>query len=44
MRNLDIADTRQKLLVYTRAGLLAQPSSEELPKLPAAERDDESGD
>ena len=37
MRNLDIADTRQKLLVYTKAGLLAQPSSEELPKLHAAE-------
>jgi len=37
MRNLDIADTRQKLLVYTKAGLLAQPSSTELPQLPAAE-------
>ncbi len=43
MRNLDIADTRQKLIVYTKAGLLTQPSSTELPQLPAAdaEREDE---
>jgi argininosuccinate synthase len=43
MRNLDIADTRQKLLIYTEAGLLSQPSSTELPQLPAAdgESDDE---
>jgi argininosuccinate synthase len=43
MRNLDIADTRQKLLIYTQTGLLAEPSSSaELPQLPAAEgRDDE---
>jgi len=37
MRNLDIADTRQKLLLYTQAGLLTQPSSTQLPMLPAAE-------
>jgi argininosuccinate synthase len=37
MRNLDISDTRDKLLVYTRAGLLAPASGSALPKLPAAE-------
>ncbi len=38
MRNLDIADTREKLLIYTKAGLLAEPSSSaELPQLPAAD-------
>jgi argininosuccinate synthase len=34
MRNLDIADTREKLLVYRRAGLLAEPSGTALPLLP----------
>jgi argininosuccinate synthase len=42
MRNLDISDTRDKLLIYTRAGLLSQPSSHELPLLPATERDEDS--
>jgi argininosuccinate synthase len=44
MRNLDIADTRQKLLIYTQTGLLAQPSSAGIPQLPAAdgESEDES--
>jgi argininosuccinate synthase len=36
MRNLDIADTRDKLLVYTKAGLLAQPGGQTLPLLPGA--------
>jgi argininosuccinate synthase len=33
MRNLDITDTRDKLLTYTKAGLLAPASSAPLPKL-----------
>ena len=43
LRNLDISDTRDKLLIYTKVGLLSQPSSTELPMLPAtsAERADE---
>jgi hypothetical protein len=36
MRNLDISDTRDKLEIYTKAGLLAQPGSGEVPLLPAA--------
>jgi argininosuccinate synthase len=36
MRNLDIMDTRDKLLIYTKAGLLTPPSSSLLPQLPAA--------
>ena len=36
LRNLDISDTRAKLLIYTKAGLLSQPSSGELPLLPAS--------
>ncbi len=35
MRNLDISDTRDKLQVYTKAGLLAPASGSALPKLPA---------
>jgi argininosuccinate synthase len=41
MRNLDITDTRDKLRVYTKAGLLAPASSSALPKLPAAKDKDE---
>jgi argininosuccinate synthase len=37
MRNLDIMDTRDKLLIYTKAGLLAPPASSGLPELPAAQ-------
>jgi argininosuccinate synthase len=33
MRNLDISDTRDKLRVYTEAGLLAAPESHSVPKL-----------
>jgi argininosuccinate synthase len=36
MRNLDISDTRAKLAIYTKAGLLAEPERGELPLLPAA--------
>jgi argininosuccinate synthase len=34
MRNLDITDTRDKLRIYTDAGLLAPGSSSPLPQLP----------
>jgi argininosuccinate synthase len=45
MRNLDIADTRQKLLIYTEAGLLAPSTGAKLPQLPAADgEDDEDSD
>jgi argininosuccinate synthase len=33
MRNLDIADTRDKLFTYARAGLLATGEGEALPHL-----------
>jgi argininosuccinate synthase len=35
MRNLDVSDTREKLLTYARAGLLALGSGSDLPLLPA---------
>ncbi|MDO8677711.1 MAG: argininosuccinate synthase [Acidobacteriota bacterium] len=37
MRNLDIIDTREKLLIYTKTGLLAPPAASGLPQLPAAD-------
>ena len=37
MRNLDIIDTRDKLLIYTQTGLLKPSASSGLPQLPAAE-------
>jgi argininosuccinate synthase len=43
MRNLDIADTRAKLLAYARAGLLAGGSGSPLPLLSEMPRT-ESGD
>src|SRR3954470_5346933 len=39
MRNLDIADTREKLLVYSRAGLLTSQGSA-LPQLPRTDKKD----
>jgi len=33
MRNLDIADTREKLVTYAKAGLLSAPSGATLPQL-----------
>jgi argininosuccinate synthase len=33
MRNLDIADTREKLLAYAKAGLLSSPAGSALPRL-----------
>jgi argininosuccinate synthase len=40
MRNLDIADTRDKLLTYTRAGLLKPAAGSPLPQLAGAPSDD----
>ncbi len=40
MRNLDIMDTRDKLGVYTRSGLLEPSGGPGLPRLPAASTDD----
>jgi len=34
MRNLDITDTRDKLLTYVKTGLLAPPVGSDLPRLP----------
>jgi argininosuccinate synthase len=39
MRNLDIADTRDKLRIYTQTGLLAPASSSALPQLPKGKGD-----
>jgi hypothetical protein len=33
MRNLDIADTREKLLIYSGAGLLAESEASPMPLL-----------
>jgi argininosuccinate synthase len=35
MRNLDIVDTREKLGIYSKAGLLSAPQGAALPQLPA---------
>jgi argininosuccinate synthase len=40
MRNLDIADTREKLLTYAKAGLLSAGPGSSLPRL-KSETDDE---
>jgi argininosuccinate synthase len=40
MRNLDIVDTRDKLLIYVRAGVLAPWSGTALPQLPEPEAAD----
>src|SRR6188508_792928 len=39
MRNLDIIDTRDKLMIYTQSGLLKPSPSSGLPQLPAADTD-----
>jgi argininosuccinate synthase len=36
MRNLDIVDTREKLMLYTESGLLTVPAASGVPRLPAA--------
>jgi argininosuccinate synthase len=40
MRNLDIGDTREKLLTYMKMGLLGRSSDAPLPLLPGAPKDD----
>jgi argininosuccinate synthase len=40
MRNLDITDTREKLIVYTNAGLLSPGKGAALPQLGNAEKSD----
>ena len=37
MRNLDITDTREKLISYVKTGLLAPSLGASLPHLPAAD-------
>ena len=37
MRNLDISDTREKLITYVKTGLLAPSLGASLPHLPAAD-------
>jgi argininosuccinate synthase len=37
MRNLDIADTREKLEIYTHVGLLQQAGESAVPQLPSGE-------
>jgi argininosuccinate synthase len=39
MRNLDITDTRDKLLIYTQSGLLADPGGTGIPLLPEKKKD-----
>ena len=41
MRNLDIADTREKLLTYTQSGLLAPGRDSALPRLIEGKTGDE---
>jgi argininosuccinate synthase len=41
MRNLDIVDTRDKLLIYTKAGLLAPGPGQAVPLLGEPAKDDE---
>jgi len=40
MRNLDIADTREKLITYSKTGLLSPSAESGLPRLPGTSDDD----
>jgi argininosuccinate synthase len=40
MRNLDIADTREKLLTYAKSGLLSPSAASGLPRLPGGSEED----
>jgi argininosuccinate synthase len=42
MRNLDIEDTREKLMIYLKTGLLEPSGTGTLPQLAAGDEDDES--
>jgi argininosuccinate synthase len=44
MRNLDISDTRDKLLEYTKAGLLAPADEAGIPLLPAPRRSEDDSE
>jgi argininosuccinate synthase len=44
MRNLDIADTRDKLVTYAKAGLLSAPSGATLPQLTTQRTKDPKGE
>jgi argininosuccinate synthase len=41
MRNLDISDTREKLLIYLKLGLLSPSGDAALPLLPGVEAEEE---
>jgi argininosuccinate synthase len=41
MRNLDITDTREKLLTYAKAGLLTLSKGSEMPQLSGARENEE---
>jgi argininosuccinate synthase len=43
MRNLDITDTRSKLLVYMKTGLITPGGTGDVPKLAGAKGEDEKG-
>ena len=43
MRNLDVTDTRDKLLTYSKAGLLALNPGAEMPLLPGTKHDKDDG-
>jgi len=42
MRNLDIEDTREKLMTYLETGLLKPSGNNTLPQLAAGDKDEES--
>ena len=42
MRNLDIEDTREKLMTYLKTGLLKPSGAGTLPQLAAGDQDEES--
>jgi argininosuccinate synthase len=42
MRNMDIADTREKLMLYTQSGLLRAPRDNGVPRLPVGGESDPS--
>jgi argininosuccinate synthase len=44
MRNLDITDTRDKLLTYVKAGVLAPSVGSALPQLREGHADDSASD
>jgi argininosuccinate synthase len=41
MRNLDISDTRDKLRIYTKSGLLTPGAGSAMPQLPGPKPDEE---